>query len=299
MLFGHFQLTRMRALPFLLQTLLIVVLLGGCVKQRKVDSVSGSTNNNGRLLVVNATNRSYLQQFLIPGAPTNLIVAQFGSPKWSDAWHDGVHPRLTWNYDVSPFLKDIDRPDLYVVGFSIDITNGRLAYWDWITMTLEPPLKTLHSVINVGSNSEHSSTGSGWTVLKLFLLSKTALDEGRFINTEAFPNLGYVSLKPAMTVDRLKDVQFGESTMRSAEHQNQKAWIFDICFLENDARQFDELTDANLGKTILMMLDDRPIYAGYISGPIPTGITEIEITNEALMKLAKAGFERMRSENRK
>ncbi len=74
--------------------------------------------------------------------------------------------------------------------------------------------------------------------------------------------------------------------MRNAD-DGEEDLDFEIKFAEKDAAKMEKATANNVGNEILIAIDDAPIGAPYILGPIAGGKVSLSITSEVLADRAK------------
>jgi len=282
----------MYALKTILPVCAIGILLVNC--GRKNDMAAQFTAQNTNWLAASRTaitNKPDLQRLLVTGLPTNTIVAHLGSPSSEFDWNDGSRPRLRWSYKATPFPAGDTMPGYYIVGISIDITNGCLEKWgfDYMGAVGKP--------IAIAENSRENNIGTQTLpVLKLFIVSSNATADSQFVDTKVFPKLGYISSVPIIQISKLKALKLEEAVIPDSEIQSHKDWILYLELTSTDAIHFLAVTTDNFGKLMLMMVDDKPLCPVFISDPIPNGILRIDMTNEATMEIAKEQLAKMARE---
>lgn len=219
-----------------------------------------------------------LRKLLVQGMTTNEVTAKFGKPDWEEATSMGIF----WRYQLTPFPAEDEMRGTYVIGVIIGFTNGHVAEWGcayvggtgvWTV----PSTPLLADAANVGRS----------TSLKLFVVSSHPVEQGQFVDTEQLPKLGYISSKPELVIDRLKEVTLEERRVRETDAQDRTVWVFKCLLDEQDAPRFKAMTTTNVLKRVLIMVGDEPIVAPTILAPVKDGRFEIECQDQSLMELLK------------
>jgi len=110
-------------------------------------------------------------------------------------------------------------------------------------------------------------------VLKLYIAAK---DAKTGLHEADFPNLhkvGYISDKPDLTISELEDVKYGlqpgyprPSGGFTPPSEDRRS--LELHLTEKDAEVLRQLTYANVGARLLLMLDDQPLFAPNINTPM-------------------------------
>lgn len=123
--------------------------------------------------------------------------------------------------------------------------------------------------------------------MKLFIVSTNAITGGRFIDTQQFPKLGFISSKANLEINRLKGVTVEEQMFGSPGNADQKVWTLTFHLSETDAPRFESFTGDNVDKRFLIMLADEPLFSASILEPIPGGNFRFESTNQTAIEAVK------------
>jgi len=146
-----------------------------------------------------------LKARLPAGMMTNQIVAAFGSTDHAEGSGDG---RDVWRYNLPPFPTEDWRYQVYEV--TMIITNGHLDRWDCSFASLPGTRTAYEEIYPATGNTAPLVTQQEGGLLKFYIVSTNPVTGGRFIDTELFPKLGYISLKANLEISDLKGVTFEE-----------------------------------------------------------------------------------------
>jgi len=217
-----------------------------------------------------------------------MIVTYLGLPTWDYTYNGGTVAELTWFYDLTPFPAGDTMPGYNISGISVDITNGCLMKWGFNYSGV------IGKPIPIGENSPTNAiTTQRPPVLEMFIVSSNVTTNSTYIDTKEIPKLGYITSTPIVAISELKGLRLNEATIPDSGNQSHKNWIFNIELTPTDAASFLSMTTDNPGKTILISIDDRPLFPVYIDQPIPNGFLRIDITNAGMMEIAKEGLGKM------
>jgi hypothetical protein len=123
--------------------------------------------------------------------------------------------------------------------------------------------------------------------LSFFILSERPITKGRRIDTDRFPNLGYIAETPDLSVTRILSVE------RLPEEGGQHRVLVEL--KEADRNALRELTAKNLGEKMVIMVGELPVMAPRINATMETrefllsgqSKDDIEYVYSALSKLAR------------
>lgn len=227
-----------------------------------------------------------LRKLIVPGMTANEVTAKLGQPDWEETTSSGVF----WHYQLIPFPADDEMKGTHVIGVIVGLTNGHVAIWScaYAGETSVVTVTSRESLVDVAN-------GARSTVLKFFVVSSHPVEQGRFIDTDKLPKLGYISSKPELVINRLKEVTMEERKVREADAQSRTVWVFKCSLDEQVAAQFKAMTTTNVLKRVLIMVGDEPIVAPTIFAPLEDGRFEIECQDRSLMEFLKkqlVGMER-------
>jgi hypothetical protein len=94
------------------------------------------------------------------------------------------------------------------------------------------------------------------TPLTLYIVSTEKIDGGRYIDTPAFPKLGYIAATPDLIVTSIEQVGANEAGM--VGHMRPGVVVM---LKQDDAEKFAALSQKAVFKKILFMLGDEPLTA--------------------------------------
>ena len=123
--------------------------------------------------------------------------------------------------------------------------------------------------------------------LKFFVVSETAIADGRFIDTVNFPKLGYIS-QPALVVTNLQSVE--NDTAHSISYfEGKRSDKFSPALLITmhpvDATRFSEVAGQHIGSRILLMLGDMPLIAPRVRSPIASPSVQLVLDQNRIERI--------------
>jgi hypothetical protein len=147
----------------------------------------------------------------------------------------------------------------------------------------------------------HSETTNA--ALKLFVVSQSPIEGGRFIDTKELPKIGYIAEKPDLNLTNLADVWRSKTMIfinptnltdvwRSKELNNSNMMCIDVKLHPSDGKRLKALTERAIGKKVLIMVGDRPLLAPTVRDSLEGGFA-IESTNEDELKNAQIILEKL------
>ena len=250
-------------------------LLVGCGRKNEAtDTLPNDASHHARHAIQSTAD---LRRLLIPSLGTNEIIRSLGEPRWQEDLGKG---QRVWHYSLPAFPADDAMQGSYVTGVAVGITNGHLSNWGC----------SYAGSANDGVSHEQAvlARGKGQAdspAIQLFVVRSDAIDDGRFIDTERFPRLGYIARSPIMAIRRLKDVTLDERV--HSEGQSRTNWSFGIFLTHEDGAQLKIMTATNISTKLLIMVGKEPISAPTITAPLETGSLVIECQDRLLMESVK------------
>jgi hypothetical protein len=223
-----------------------------------------------------------LQQILVPGMVTNDIVIKLGKPHHIELIGEG---KMMWRYSLTPFSADSEMSGSYVIGVIAGITNGHLAKWgcDYSDIQKESKVESFSkddSVLVDGHNSKN--------VIELYIVVEGQIAGGKYVDTQKFPKLGYISHMPSLKITKVKEL-----TINEHDKNNTKYWKFGITLNPDDATTFEHLTKTAISKRVLIMVAGEPISAPKIVAPIDVGSFTIDCDENTQMSKIKQTLRKM------
>jgi hypothetical protein len=117
-----------------------------------------------------------------------------------------------------------------------------------------------------------------------YVVSAESIEGGRFIDTYGFRKLGYIAATPNMVITNLEAVhrdlthhqfdvfidQNGKRTPVTDDMREKLKISLPLVFrmFPDDAKQFTRLTEKAVGKKILLMINNTPVFAPMVPFPI-------------------------------
>jgi preprotein translocase subunit SecD len=108
--------------------------------------------------------------------------------------------------------------------------------------------------------------------LAFYVVSPKMIEGGRFIDTKAFPKLGHITAKPELVIAVLKEA-------RLIKQPGDRPNIL-ITLHPNQVDQLADFTGKNIGKKILLMLDNEPLIAPRVLEQIRTPALQISLSDQ-------------------
>ncbi len=126
-------------------------------------------------------------------------------------------------------------------------------------------------------------------VIRVYPVSNHPVPGGRYVDTAGFPKVGYIGDTPSLVFSRLQSVRLDTD----AQGRN----FVDFSLRPDDTRLFAAFTQANVGRTVLIMLGDQPLVAVRMMDPITAGqvrlgensITDARRLVSALKPMTRSG----------
>jgi hypothetical protein len=241
---------------------LLSLVLFGCREQTESSAPSQkqATNAFTRPRIVRT---AQLAEMVPIGTSTNDIMVRLGPPDWI---RTNQHV-IEWRYYLDPFPADDAMKGTKVVGATIWITNGRVAFSDFAyDGTKVHTSKPVHRKI--------SQVGTNALPLKFFVVENDKVS--------AQPDLIFNEVK-YITVDEFYDL--GTNYPSECE--------ITIALHQKDALQFSNITRINIGKQMVIMVGDETIAKPVISTAIENGVLNLQLTKRAAIEQAGRQFSRV------
>jgi preprotein translocase subunit SecD len=120
--------------------------------------------------------------------------------------------------------------------------------------------------------------------LTFYILSEEKIEGGRFIDTPAIPQAGFIGDKPDLTVTKLEAVHPDKSARIVTDANGNPTVVSNAPALAIelspvDAKAFAALTEKAFGKRLLVMLGNKPLIAPVVRTPIETGRVSLDFAN--------------------
>ncbi len=108
--------------------------------------------------------------------------------------------------------------------------------------------------------------------LAFYAVSPREIEGGRFIDTKEFPKLGYIAAKPGLVIAQLKEARL---IKRPSDRPN-----ILITLKAKQVDQLEDFTGKNVGKKILLLLDQEPLIAPRVLEKIRAPTLQISLSEE-------------------
>ena len=142
-------------------------------------------------------------------------------------------------------------------------------------------------------------TNSG---LMFYVVSQEKIEGGRFIDTADHPRVGFIAVKPDLTVTNLQEVSIptdpGQSIIfdksgKATVVTNDLIPALALALNAEDTKRFAALTERSIGKRLLIMLGDKPLSAPEVMAPIENGRFLIEFRDPAALNKPRDALKRL------
>jgi hypothetical protein len=142
--------------------------------------------------------------------------------------------------------------------------------------------------------------------LAIYCVSDEAKPGWQHYSSNAFPNVGYISGQPDLSVLSIKSISVAKAPHRSTlVHGDGSREVTEeikanlvIEFLTDDARKLHELTATHLGSRILFLLGNEALFAPVIRMPIDGSSVSIILPSGIDVEKIRAQLEKLRERNR-
>lgn len=255
---------------------LAIVLLTSCSNQDTTELPSPARAD----LASNIQSLAELKKILVPGISTNSIVSRLGTPVERHSFTNNVE---SWRYALAFLPETHAWGTSYITGALLVISNAQLASWGFDSVGVST---VQHQAI--GSNVAASDgTRQDPGVIELYVVETNSIPGGRFVNTTRLPGLGYISSTPIMVITKLKSLNL-EKTIVASGGTNETVWMFATYLLSEDAEKLKFATANNIGRRLLVVVNNEPIVAPKVVSPLETGAIGIACDDPSLVEKLRA-----------
>jgi len=227
------------------------------------------------------SSKAEFEQKLVLGVETNSLISCLGRP---DSVQRLDEDTQLWNYRLQPFAtgKSADGDYItHVLGLNARITNGHLAYWGFVSANLpnveHSQIQALESTTNLADTLE----------IEFYVVSPEEIPDGRFVNTVRFPNLGFTTTSPVLRIRTVERITIKERTTVGDKNETNRHWLVAVELAKKDAVEFGMITQTNLGKRLLIMLDKEPVSCATVTLPIESGAFEFVCSDSNLLEFIR------------
>jgi hypothetical protein len=253
---------RTLAVNALFETLLVFSLVLFSHVNQSLSAVSSTNLNAG-------VSEAELAKTMRKGMSKQELEKIFGKPLREEVHTNGmVNLLYFWPVPSSPKASADS-----IGGVSVQLSNGLSVSWDPIHARIDPA---------VGVSGGNTNSYSTDVRIAFYVVSDESGSGRTFVNTLKLPNLGYVDRSPGLQVEHLQAITVEVfPTIRSdtgsvlSEDASQSKARLSVVLMPRDAKRLEVLTDENVGKRMLIMLDGEPLAAPLLMQAIRTGELQI------------------------
>jgi hypothetical protein len=228
----------------------------------------------------------YLTRILKKGISKQEINKMFGEPVWGEVRTDGTVD-LVYSWAVpSAYGARVES----IGGVSVQLTNNLLISWQAIHARVDAAIGATKQYSG-SSNRAVLSTGNSYNTdvkMALYIVSDEPIDGGTFVDTARLPRLGYIRPSADLEIKHLQAISLDEyptvdlnSGHTGSASADKSVARLSVVLTAQDASAFYTLTVQNVGKRILVTLDDEPLAAPLLMQPIKTGELQITIKDSS------------------
>jgi hypothetical protein len=196
---------------------------------------------------------------------------------------DGGYARL----DYSFFPPDAPGPRKFVVsGVTVYLKDDKVVRW-------APAFGTVggyregDTFVPVEPHGTAAGSTNALPQLTFWVVSSSRIEGGRYIDTERFPKLGFVSKDPALKMARLKSLEQGREVVTNEQNQEVENPMLSVEFAAEAVEAFRRFTEQNVGKQVLLMVDDVPVHTSRFLMPISGGRIQITCRDQPEFQLLR------------
>lgn len=289
---GH---TPCRCREFACQVVIAIVVLAlapGCRPKSEANgAASGHITEAVGLDSIHS--RRDLDGVLKRGMTTNEVLVRLGNSSDIMTLTDGM---LEWTYWLHPFPAEGEMKGLYVVAARLSITNGRVEHVGYVYMSA-PTVGTQVAL----SNGAHSNQLHGGSIqpclLTLSVISSNRIVGGRFIDSQRFPQLGYVPMTPEVSIGKVRSVVIERHPPTQSNQLDFPGWSFVVYLTEEDSLLLQSFTGTNVSRRVLISVNNEPIAAPVVLTPIDTGSFVFDCTDRVVAERLERELTQMAKED--
>jgi hypothetical protein len=205
-----------------------------------------------------------LQSFFSDNPSQEDVIKVFGKPLFQSTNSDGNEFVIyEWDNPVGHISTGWSNK---LSGFEIYYSNNTVSYWAPTYSSFQVVKSNLVIPIPKTTASELGIHHK----LSFYVVASSQLPNGKYINTEKFEHLGYVSSTPDFSILRLKSVKY-HLIQSSVNNSIVNQYMVIMSLETNDAELFKEFTARNTGSRILITLDESLVQAPLLVYPISDG----------------------------
>jgi len=171
-------------------------------------------------------------------------------------------------------------------GFQIQYKGDRVEKW-FPVYSDRSVSRTSENRQDLQARTNQSSTNLSEGI-SFYVVSDTKLDEGFHVDTSHLPEVGYIAKAPDLTIKKIESVIAGKEIVGAGTNQETPTLI--IVLPENAAQSLRGFTEKQIGKRVVIAVDQTLLAAPYISTPNNNGQFSVsfhtqQARDDALLRL--------------
>jgi preprotein translocase subunit SecD len=265
-----------------------VVILQGCDDRKASLSPTATAPRNSVTTNGVALDLDYVKRSVSLGMLTNELVSTLGQPTWVYDWDEH---KSVWHYAVHPVVSNEFSGQSATVAVAITVRDQRVTDLGYVTVVTSNDKKDITEQVSASSDDNIEKTAK--PELKMFVVSETPVPGGTFVDTKAFPKLGYISATPSFAVRQIQSVRIEEQEF--IDQGGQIEWSITIVLLPEDQSALESFTTTNIASTTIIQVGETILSAPTIREPIMAGAFSVTCSNRPSMVVASRLLLRMRA----
>ncbi len=273
----------MRTIPWQTALALSLALVCGCGRTDRdavqpVDQASTNTHSSKGVVYTEENLRKLIQVGMSKEAVTDIL----GQPRRVTT----IEPGYVC-FDYSFFPEDARGPRKFVVtGTTVHLRDDKVVRQQLMYGTVGG-YRESDTHLAVEPQGAAAGSTNAPPQLTFWAVSGSRIEGGRYIDTDHFPKLGFIPKDPALKVSHLKAVYQGREVWANEQNQAVTNPVLNLEFAAEDVEAFSRLTTQDVGKQMLFMVDDVPVYNSRIFMPITMGRIQITCRDQREFQLVR------------
>lgn len=220
------------------------------------------------------------------------LVRRYGKPFIAIPEDNGPE----WIKYMAPGLRDEIPTNWQYTGFSVTLTNGKVAF---VGASHRGVTKYRSIASSEGSNTNNEPLAKNTRAaaagsISFHEIKDDPIPGGRYLDTQNLPKAGYIRDQPDLVVTEIISVERGQEVFGTGSNDVRE--VLNVILTDTDAKHFAKLTETLLGKRLLISVGTEAVVAPAVLAPIQNGSFTLNVQDPAE---AQKLFERIRGLARK
>jgi hypothetical protein len=193
-----------------------------------------------------------------------------GGPIWEDSYVKAPPKRL--QDDKEGFS-----------GFVVEYIDDKVVSWT--------PVESGPIIYYTNTTTlEHVEGSNGLAKISFYAVNESQ-EKSRFVNIPSSSKPTFIKSDPTLVVGKIRAVELREADLGPPNKGKRYGVV--IHLLKSDAEAFENMVGQNIGKKIVIMIDEQPVAAPIVTSPITDGQFSVsfqdkKIADEIMRKLKKS-----------